>query len=180
MTGSKGSPDFCTVATIGSTYGVHGWVKLTVRSESLEQFLQFDSLFLQAPSTGKWYPLLFEEIKPHGRGLVAKLPGCDNKEQAALFTGRSVGVQWDQLPQLEEGDFYWADLVGMLVESSEGQLYGVVDGLMETGSNDVLIVHPIDGSIDNKERLIPYLIDSVILKVDQAKQSILVEWDSEF
>lgn len=201
--------DYCTVATIGGTYGVNGWVKLTIRTESIEAFLEYEALFLQSHLPGSrrgrsgnkskalnkgstkaqpesWYPFCFEEIKAHGKGLIAKLPGCFTKEQAATFTGRQIGVRRDQLPELEAGEHYWDELIGLQVHSSAGHYFGVVDGLMETGANDVLIVKPVkasetgEASMDEQERLIPYLPGDVVLDIDRQVGKMLVEWDSDF
>ncbi len=193
--------EYCVVATIGGAYGVQGWAKLTVRSESVERFLSYDALYLSSSSRSRapkgskgskaatkkavieketWYPFQCEEIKPHGKGLIVKIPGCDTKEQVALFSGRNLAVPRDQLPQLDQDEHYWSDLIGLEVHSTEGDYYGRVDGLMETGANDVLIVQPEARSCDERERLIPYLPDQVIINVDSAAKRILVEWDKTF
>lgn len=198
---SKKQIEYCTVASIGATYGVEGWVRLTIRCESRERFLQFNTLYIYTPprnkalprnkqeqpgrypasqSLGQWYPFEFEEIKEHGRGLIAKISGCTVKEQAAQFTGKDIGILQSELPELEVGDYYWSDLIGMLVYSDSDELLGVVESLMETGSNDVLVVRPTADSLDQDERLIPYLLGSVVKNIDQGKNHILVEWDSQF
>ena len=52
--------------------------------------------------------------------------------------------------------------------------------MMETGANDVLVVKPIAGSIDNTERLIPWLPDQVVTVVDIANKRLTVDWDIDF
>ena len=59
-------------------------------------------------------------------------------------------------------------------------LLGCVDHLMETGANDVLVVHACEGSLDQRERLIPWIPQQVILAVDRAQRELLVDWDPEF
>ena len=80
------------------------------------------------------------------------------------------------MPVLDEGDFYWTDLVGMQVKSTEGIFFGNVEKLIETGANDVLVVSPAKGSWDDKERLIPYVDKETIVKVDQCLNQITVDW----
>ena len=80
------------------------------------------------------------------------------------------------MPVLDEGDFYWTDLVGMQVKSTEGIFFGNVEKLIETGANDVLVVSPAKGSWDDKERLIPYVDEETIVKVDQCLNQITVDW----
>ena len=93
---------------------------------------------------------------------------------------RQVFVDKSQLPSLESGDFYWNDLIGMQVKSSDGIFFGNVDSLMETGANDVLVVSPATGSWDGRERLIPYVEGEIILKVDQNSNQITVNWQSNY
>ena len=72
------------------------------------------------------------------------------------------------LPALD-GEFYWDDLVGCTVRTQdEGNALdlGTVNYLLETGANDVLVVRASETSIDNRERLIPYIEDDVVLSVD--------------
>ena len=84
-----------------------------------------------------------------------------------------VGLSRDKLPKLKANSFYWADLIGLNVESKDGIKFGVVDSIMETGSNDVLVVK------GKNEILIPYLPD-VILSVDLKTKRVLVDWDENY
>ena len=84
-----------------------------------------------------------------------------------------VGVRRDKLPKLKADSFYWSDLIGLTVENKEGVKFGVVDTMMETGSNDVLVVK------GDNEILIPYLPD-VILNVDLKTKRVLVDWDENY
>jgi len=66
------------------------------------------------------------------------------------------------------------------VINREGQWLGVVDHLLETGANDVMVVMPCAGSLDDRERLLPYLPDQYVLAVDLAKGEMQVDWDADF
>ena len=85
------------------------------------------------------------------------------------------------LPKLPSEDFYWHELEGLTVinDSLEHQVLGVVDGLIETGANDVLIVKGNLDSMDLEERLIPYL-DEFVKRIDLSKREIFVNWDPDF
>ena len=58
-------------------------------------------------------------------------------------------------------------------------LLGEISSMLETGANDVMVVSPCDGSIDQRERLLPY-VDVYILQVDLENKQMLVDWDPEF
>ena len=86
----------------------------------------------------------------------------------------------EELPQLPEGEYYWHQLEGLDVFTTEDECLGKVHHLIETGSNDVLVVRATDASIDQRERLIPYLPDQVIRSVDLAGSRLVADWDPEF
>lgn len=80
-----------------------------------------------------------------------------------------------ELPPLEEGEFYWTDLEGLRVETVSGKPLGVVDYLFATGANDVMVVK--DGK---RERLIPFVRERVVTRVDLDAGVVVVDWDPEF
>ena len=84
-------------------------------------------------------------------------------------------------PVLDDGEYYWKDLMDLKVVNEQGYDLGVVTDLMETGSNDVLVVKANrTDAFGKKERLIPFLTDSVIKTVDKAQGRIIVDWDPDF
>ena len=62
----------------------------------------------------------------------------------------------------------------------EGQLLGRIDHLLETGANDVIVVKPCEGSLDQRERLLPYLPDLYVKSIDLQAGVMQVDWDPEF
>ena len=85
----------------------------------------------------------------------------------------------NHLPQLGDDEFYWRDLEGCRVKTLNAVVLGVVKTVLPTGANDVLVVHGDAESIDRRERLIPF-ISQTILEVNLAESSIRVDWDPEF
>lgn len=173
------STDQSTVmGKITSVYGVKGWVKVFSYTQPKENICRYKSWTIQRGKDVRVVSVV--SCKAHGNGLVAKLQGCDDREQAKSFSDFLIKVPKDSLPELEDGDFYWHQLEGMFVRTQDDALLGRVSHLMETGSNDVLVIKPCDGSMDGKERLVPYLLDQVVRSVDLDKQVIVVDWDPEF
>ena len=78
------------------------------------------------------------------------------------------------------GEFYWHQLEGLKVINQHDQLFGRVSHLLETGANDVLVIKADSESIDDRERLIPYLMDSVIREIDLENETIRVDWEAEY
>ena len=72
------------------------------------------------------------------------------------------------------GEYYWADLVGLRVETVDGVELGRIEQLFETGSNDVIVVQ------GDRERLVPYIWEQVVREVDLEAGVMRVDWDPEF
>ena len=120
--------------------------------------------------------------RSQGKGIVAHLCGVDDRNQAEALSGLDVCVLREQFDVLEDDEHYWYELQGLKVYSLVEEarvLLGEVSGFLETGANDVLMVKGCSHSIDQKERLIPY-VDQFLLKVDTDEGEILVDWDPEF
>jgi 16S rRNA processing protein RimM len=157
---------------VAGAYGVNGWLRVVSFCDPPENLLQYSPWHLGGE--GRWVLARLEAGRAHGKGVVAQVAGCGERDQAEALTGALVAVERRQLPALEEGEYYWADLVGLRVEGPAGRDLGVVTGLVETGANDVLVVQ------GDRERLIPYLPDRVVREVDLAAGRIRVDWDPDF
>jgi len=84
-----------------------------------------------------------------------------------------------QLPSLKDGEFYWYQLQGLKVIDLQGQLLGQIDHLLETGANDVMVVRPCAGSLDDRERLLPYT-GQCVQSIDLQAAEMRVDWDADF
>ena len=97
------------------------------------------------------------------------------------MTGADIEIQADQLPELPEDEFYWRDLMGMTVVNTEGYNMGVVDQIMATASNDVMVVKAnSNDAFGRSERLIPFIQSQYIQAVDKENKRIVVDWPSDF
>jgi 16S rRNA processing protein RimM len=125
-------------------------------------------------------PVKVEEGRRQGQSVVVSLKGVGDRDIARSYCGSDITVPTQDLPDLPEGEYYWHELEGLTVVTTENECLGCVDHLIETGSNDVLVVHATDLSIDQRERLIPYLPDQVVRMVSLDEAKMIVEWDPEF
>mgnify|MGYP000203095277 CR=1 FL=1 len=170
--------DKTVLGRVSSVYGVKGWVKIYSYTDPMENILTYSPWLLKIK--GEWKPVEVEASKQHGKGLIAKLAGVDDRDVARTCDGVGIAVESERLPDLEEGEFYWSQLENLKVYTESGVLLGKVSHLMETGANDVLVVKGNAESIDRNERLIPYLPDQVIKEIDLETGTIRVDWDPEF
>ncbi len=163
--------DYLVVGRVVGLFGVRGWVKIQSYTQPREQLLDYRPWYLQT-SQG-WQVLAQREAQVHGKGLIARLANCGDPDDARPWIGCDIAIQRSQLPPLGSDEYYWADLVGLRVDTLEGVVLGTVDHLLETGANDVLVVQ------GDRERLIPYLPDQVIRQVDLLAGRLLVDWNPE-
>lgn len=165
---------------ITSVYGVRGWVKVYSYTEPRENIFQYPNWTL-ADGRSPVRQVQLVSGKPHGKTLIARLDGVEDREQAAGLCGLDIRVDTSELPHLEEGEYYWYQLQGLRVRTAdEGHDLGLVDHLIETGSNDVLVVRPDPASMDGRERLIPFLPDDIIRSVNLEDGVLEADWDPEF
>lgn len=170
--------DVTVVGKITSVYGVKGWVKIYSFTSPMENILAYAPWLLKMG--GQWKPYKVAESKQHGKGLIARLEGVNDRELARQFCGVEIAIDKTLLPELDAGEFYWSQLEQLAVYTLNGELLGRVSHLIETGSNDVLIVKGNAESIDRRERMIPYLPDQVIKEINLETGTMRVDWDPEF
>ncbi|WP_108124593.1 ribosome maturation factor RimM [Saccharospirillum mangrovi] len=164
---------------VSSVYGVKGWLKIYSYTEPMDRILEYTEWMLNL--NGRWTPVEIDKGRSHGKGMVAHIAGCDDRDQARQYCGAEIGVPEEELPELPDGEYYWYELEGLAVETTAGIKLGKVDHLMSAGaSNDVLVVKGDADSFDRQQRLIPYVPDVYVQDIDLEAGRILVEWDPEF
>jgi len=164
---------------MGSTYGIRGWLRVFSSTEDAESIFEYQPWFIQRG--GQWHVVELEGWKRHTQDLIIKVKGVDDRDAANLLTNCEIVVDSKQLPSLEDGDYYWKDLFGCQVVTTTGYELGKIIDMMETGSNDVIVVKSnLKDAFGIKERLIPFLDGQVIKKVDLTTRIIEVDWDPGF
>lgn len=167
------------VGKIGSCYGVKGWLKITAYTDSVEGIFDYSPWFLN--EQGKWREVKVSQWRFHGKSVVAALEGVNDRDQAQMLTNCEIGILADQMPELPSDEFYWRDLIGCDVINTKGYNMGVVDQILETGSNDVLMVKAnAKDAFGKTERMIPFLPGQFVLEVKLAEKQIIVDWDPDF
>jgi 16S rRNA processing protein RimM len=164
--------NFVKVGTFASPFGVHGWIKINSATSPIDSIINYLPWHIE--TNNGWQAMSVKEAKRNGDSIIALVEGYETREKAATLTNSVIGVNREQLPETNEGEVYWADLEGLTVINKEGTTLGKVDHLFETGANDIMVV------VGEQRHLLPYIMDSVILKVDLEQQQILVDWDENF
>lgn len=120
-----------------------------------------------------WRELGSIEFRRHREGLIAKLDGFDDRTEASTLGNLELGVQRDQMAPLEEGEFYWVDLIGLDVVNTEDTTLGKISNVIETDASPILDVRAA-----NSHYLIPFVkpvLDSVELT-----SHVRVNWDKDW
>ena len=163
-------PRMLVLGRISGVYGVRGWVKVFSETDPLGNILIYKPWYL-----GESRRLCkVAEGRRHGKGLVVRIEGCDDRDQAAALVGLEIAVTRDQLPPPGADEFYWADLEGLSVETLDGTPLGRIDHLFATAANDVLVVK------GDRERLLPFIWGQVVRDVDFESGRMWVDWDPDF
>jgi 16S rRNA processing protein RimM len=170
-----GAPRRVTLGRIAGVYGVKGWVKVQSYTRPLENLLDYPRWHIAARNENE-YEAEVLEARQHGRSLIAQLSGPDgqpiaDRDLAAELVGAQIQVAREALPQPEPGSYYWFDLVGLKVESAQGEPLGRVTALTDNGAQDVLVLRD-----EALERLIPFVPGVTIEKVDLERGVIVANW----
>ncbi len=153
-------------------YAVRGWIKLQTFTEYLDSLLDYP--VWRIGKGGDWRDYRVLDGKVHGQYLMASLEGVSDRTAAETLMGLDVAVLRAEMPEAEEDEYYWEDLIGLDVVNLAGEALGRVEGLLETGANDVLQVR--DG---DTKRLLPF-VGAVVREVDLEAGRLVVDWGLDY
>ena len=167
------SDELICIGEIAGVFGIKGGFKVYSHTDPRENILKYSPWTLQKENECKQVELISGQQQ--GKSIVASLEGFTDRNIAESYIGWNILVKKSQLPKSGGGNYYWADLIGLSVETESGINLGTVDHLIETGANDVLVVH-----LEDEECLVPFIHKQVIKRVDFFEQVIIVDWDPDF
>ena len=155
------------VGVISSTHGVRGEVKVFPTTDDVKRFKKLKKVILD---TGKeQLPLEIEGVKFFKQFVILKFRGIDNINDIEKYKGKNLVVDREHAVKLKKDEYFIADMIGMDVFTEEGELFGALKDVMETGANDVYIIETTDG----KEVLVP-AIKQCILDVDIENRKMVI------
>lgn len=157
---------------VSGLHGVKGWVKVFSYTSPREGITGYRKW--QVKRGNEWVAMDVKGGRPQGKTVVAKLAGIDARDAAAMLIDAEIAVWRSQLPPPAADEFYWIDLEGLSVQTIEGVVLGRISHLVETGSNDVMVVK------GDRERLVPFIRDQVVKRVDFDAGLVEVDWDPDF
>jgi 16S rRNA processing protein RimM len=158
---------------IAAAHGIRGWVKIQPFTEYVDSLLDYRTWWI-GHEQGPWREVKPGQCEVHRKTLVAQLPDCPDRTAAEKLKGLLIAVPRSSMPEQGEGEYYWSDLIGLVVVNEAGVSLGTVENLLETGANEVLVVQG-----DGSEILIPF-VASAIRQVDLKNRTIRVDWAVDY
>lgn len=195
-------PDAVEVARVAGAWGIKGDVRIVPFNMDADALFNAKQWYILpaderfGPKTRKnetqgqgasapHLPMLLEKfsLKNHSSGLVVSSDQIPDRNMAEALKGARIFVSKADFPELEEGEFYWVDLIGLEVENLQGEKLGTVSDLMSNGAQNILRIpynFVNDKGIEHQaEHLIPF-VDAYIIHVDLQNKRIQVDWQSSY
>ena len=148
--------EFLEIGQIVNTFGIRGMVKIKPFTDDLKRFDRLKKVYIETGKTKKEYEV--EEVKYHKDMVLIKFKGIDKVEDAEMLRNSYLKVARKDEPELEEGTYYIADLIGLNVYSDDGNLLGKVDDIFNNGGKcDIYAVKDKTG----KQILLPAISDVI-------------------
>ena len=158
---------------IHGAFGVRGELKLESFTEPAKAIFGYRPWILR-DTRGNERELSDARGRDTAKGIVATLPGIEDRDAAEAMRGTEVFVARSAFPPPKPGQYYWVDLEGLRVANREGVDFGIVSHLFSTGANDVLVVQ------GERERMIPFREPDYVVSVDFDAGVVTVDWDADF
>lgn len=160
--------DYIELGSITGFFGVKGWVKLYSHTRPHLGIADYSQFYVGDAKR----QIAFTKIQQSGKYLIGHIDGVDSRESAQAFIKQTLFVKREDLPKLDN-EYYWHELIGLTVINQQGQVLGKITEMMETGANDVMVIHADNG----EEHLIPYAVAHFVLAIDTDKGEMRVDWE---
>lgn len=166
-----GMEKWFNVGKIVNTQGIKGEVRVISSTDFPdERYKKGNVLYLFMPKEKTPLELIVKSHRKHKNFDLLLFEGCENINDVEKFRDGILKIPESQLGDLEEGEYYFHEIIGCLVATKHGEEIGTIKEILTPGANDVWVVKGKNG----KDILIPY-IDDVVLKVDLKEKVILID-----
>ncbi len=153
------------IAKIQAHQGLNGWLKVYSYSETKQKFSEYKYFFIQKDNNT--IRLDIEDISI-GKSIKVKFKNFNCREDSQDYIGEEIFINEDQLDVLEANQFYWKELIGLTAYLNNGKKIGIVSDIIETGSNDVLVIK------GEEEILVPYIFGESVMEVVVEEKKIII------
>lgn len=161
-----------TLGRIYGAYGIKGWVKVRSYTERCDDISQFRDWIVE--KRGVKQRVAVEASRLHGRDVVAKLEGIDDRDAARDLADSAIMIERAALPACAPGEYYWTDLEGLSVRTVAGEELGKIDHLLAMPAHAMLVL------AGDKQRLIPFVAGTIVRRVDLDAGVVTVDWHRSY
>ena len=157
--------DLIHVATFGQPQGLKGEIKIIIFTSSFESFKILNKFFIENENL----PFNFKSLKKNGKKIIAKLDNCIDRNEALKLKGKNIFVLRENLPKVNNNEYYIIDLLKCKVVNLNNIYLGDVIDIKNFGAGDLIEVK----NAKEKSYYIP-MNNENLLKVDLNKEIIVV------
>ena len=158
--------DLLKVGVLTTTHGIRGEVKVYPTTDA-DRFLDLEYVLLDTGREKR--KLEIEKVRFFKNLVILKFKGIDNINDIEMYKGRDLWIPREEAQELGEDEYYVGDLIGMDVLLENGEKFGVLRDVMETGANDVYVVEQVNGD----EILLPAIHECILdVNVDENTMTV--------
>lgn len=158
--------DFFRVGVIANTHGIRGEVKIFPTTDDVKRFDYLKEAYIDAGK--EKIKVEVSSVRYFKNLVIVKFKGIDNINDIERYKGKDLLVTRENALPLEEGEYYLADIIGANVYTEDGNLFGSLEDVIETGANLVYSVQH-----EGKEVLLP-VIDDCVKEVNVEEKKVIV------
>ena len=160
---------------LGKPHGVKGFLYIHYYGEDPNILYDYEGLLLDDGTAVKVDKLLLQKDR-----VILKFLETNSRNDAEKLRYKELFIKEDSLPVLENNQAYYFELEGLNVKNLDNVDLGRVKEILETNANDVLVIEPTKSSVDEKERLVPYVKNNVVKEINKIDKTILIDWSEDY
>ena len=155
--------DYIVVGKILTTHGIKGWLTIKSYTNPLENIFKYN---LQINLDKNFKNIKVTDYRFMSKKTVMKIENINTIEDTSQFINHDLVILKNDLPVIDDNEYYWHQLIGKKVITSDNKTLGIVESLFTSGDNDILVVK--NNKKKGKELFIPFLKDNIIdIKLDE-------------
>jgi len=171
--GKRQGEDFILIGKVLKPHGIKGDLRVRYFNPDPLFLLNYSRLYLKDQRRGIFRPFEVKDVQVRERDIILHLKGIEDRDAAERWSGSLIYVSREDLPPLEEGEYYWEDILGLEVYTVEGEYLGRVVNIIPTGGRDVYEVEGPKGEV-----LLP-AVEGIIREIDLKAQRMVVQVPEE-
>ena len=165
-------PRYLVIGQVLGAHGVRGELKVEVVSADPHRFDQLNKVYLGRDEDSEPVPRSLVGYRVHKGRVLLRLEGIEDRSVAEALRGYLVQIPFEEVPPLEEDEYFEHQILGLEVWTTSGEFLGRVSDILYTGANEVYVVN--DPTQDRRDILIPAIAE-VVQQVDLEAGRLVIQ-----